>query len=124
MSHEELRDAVTSYWRGSDSRDLDLMTSVITDDFELKFGNSPATKGKDAFVSAATEFFGAIKSVRHDVVRLWVVDDGAAVIGQADVHYEKLDGEKVVLPCANVFDMRDGQIAKCQIFMDIGPVFT
>jgi len=35
------------------------------------------------------------------------------------------DGGKVVLPCANIFDLTDdGLISKYQVFMDMTPVFA
>ena len=40
------------------------------------------------------------------------------------VHYERLDGQRLSLPCANIFRLRDGLIADYRIFMDINPVFA
>jgi hypothetical protein len=36
----------------------------------------------------------------------------------------EIEGQRLSLPCANIFRLRDGLVADCRIFMDIKPVFA
>jgi limonene-1,2-epoxide hydrolase len=40
------------------------------------------------------------------------------------VHYTRLDSGEVVLPCCNVFRLRDGLIADFRSYMDATPVYS
>jgi len=53
-----------------------------------------------------------------------VWSDGDAVIAELKVHYGRLDGSELTLPCCNVFRMRDGAVADHRVYMDITPVYT
>jgi ketosteroid isomerase-like protein len=56
---------------------------------------------------------------------LWqVAGNPDIVIAEMTVHYSRLDGTSVSLPCCNVFRTHDGAIADYQIYMDVNPVFA
>jgi hypothetical protein len=46
------------------------------------------------------------------------------VIAELDVHYQRLDGRRVTLPCCNVFRVRDGLVSDYRVYLDIGPVYA
>jgi ketosteroid isomerase-like protein len=46
------------------------------------------------------------------------------VIAVMTVHYERLDGQKLSLPCCNLFGTRDGRVHDYRVYMDINPVFA
>jgi ketosteroid isomerase-like protein len=48
----------------------------------------------------------------------------AAVIAELRVHYTRLDGTEMTLPCCNVFRLRNGAVADYRVYMDITPVYT
>ena len=46
------------------------------------------------------------------------------MIAITDVHYERLDGRELNLPCCNVFRVRNGCVDKYLIYMEINPVLA
>jgi ketosteroid isomerase-like protein len=53
-----------------------------------------------------------------------VYRDGDAAIVEFNVHYTRLDGAVVTLPCCNVFRLRDGLIAEYRSYIDANPVYA
>ena len=49
--------------------------------------------------------------------------DRDAIIAELRVHYTRLDGTELTLPCCNVFRVRDGAVADYRVYMDITPVY-
>jgi ketosteroid isomerase-like protein len=88
----------------------------------LRLGNQDVVEGKAAFLATSQAFASSINQIRHEIHSLWNVDD--VVIAEMDVHYERLDGGKLTLPCCNVFRVRDGLVSDYRVYMDIGPVFA
>jgi ketosteroid isomerase-like protein len=107
----------------TDAKDVAANATHVTDDVQLRFGNNEPVVGKDDYIAMSKEFYESLESLRHEIHALWTVDDDT-VITEMTVHYERLDGQRLSLPCANIFRLRDGLIADYQIFMDINPVFS
>jgi ketosteroid isomerase-like protein len=105
-----------------DSKDIGALATLTTDDVRLQIGNADVVKGKPEFVEALQVFVGSVASFRHKVINLW--SDGDAVIAELKVHYIRLDGSELTLPCCNVFRLRDGAVADYRVYMDITPVYT
>lgn len=114
---------IRELFAATDTRDTDLVASFLTDDIELRFGNAEPVRGKPDFRVLSAEFNGSLAAIRHEIVNLWEVDE-ATVVTELRVHYTRLDGQKLTLPCANVFRLRDGLVYDYRIYMDIGPVFA
>jgi ketosteroid isomerase-like protein len=107
----------------TDAKDVEANAAYLTDDVELRFGNNEPVVGKAAVIAMSKEFFGSLSSLRHEIQSVWTVEDDV-VITEMTVHYERLDGQRLSLPCANIFRLRDGLVADYRIFMDINPVFA
>jgi ketosteroid isomerase-like protein len=116
-------DLVREVFAATDRQDVDANAALMHDDVELRFGNNDPVVGKAAFIEMSHGFHASLASIRHEITSLWTVADDI-VITEMLVHYERLDGERLTLPCANVFRLRDGLIADYRIFMDISPVFA
>jgi limonene-1,2-epoxide hydrolase len=59
------------------------------------------------------------------LVALGISVSGWAMLGRRlSVHYTRLDSGEVVLPCCNVFRLRDGLIADFRSYMDATPVYS
>jgi hypothetical protein len=89
-----------------DAKDAATLGGFVTDDVRLRLGNAPLTTGKPAFVDAYSAFVASVAGVRHEIINLW--RNGNTVIAQLDVHYKRLDGGEVTLPCCNVSQLRKG----------------
>jgi ketosteroid isomerase-like protein len=105
-----------------DSKDIGALAALVTDDVRLQIGNADVVKGKPEFVEALQAFVRSVASFRHTIINLW--SDADAVIAELKVHYTRLDGSELMLPCCNVFRFRDGAVADYRVYMDITPVYT
>lgn len=105
-----------------DSADDERIGSLTTDDVQFRFGNSAPTNTQAELVAAARAFRGMIDGLRHTVVQLWEVD--GTVIAVMSVHYRRLDGAELDLPCCNIFHLRGGVVNNYRIYMDVNPVLA
>jgi ketosteroid isomerase-like protein len=94
----------------------------MSDDVRLRLGNAEPVEGKSAFVEAVNGFFASVAGCRHDVINVW--SDGDTLIAELDVHYMRLDGGEVSVPCCNVFRLRDGAVADYRTYIDVAPVYA
>jgi ketosteroid isomerase-like protein len=104
-----------------DGKDVSSLADLTTDDIRLRLGNQPTIRGKRAYVAAVNAFLESVASFRHEILNLWGAGD--AVIAELNVHYVRLDGGEVTLPCCNVFELRDGLVSDYRSYIDINPVY-
>lgn len=105
-----------------DSGDFGGAAELLTDDVHFQLGNAEPTIGRDGFAASATQLQTVVASISHDLHAVWTVD--SAVICEMSVTYERHDGRRHTLPCANVFRLRDERIADYRIYMDVNPVLA
>jgi ketosteroid isomerase-like protein len=105
-----------------DAKDLAGLAALVTDDVRLQIGNADVVEGKAEFTRALAAFFASVAGFRHTVTNVW--SDVDAVITELKVHYTRLDGIELTLPCRNVFRIRDGAVADYRVYMDINPVYA
>ena len=115
--------AVRGIFAAIDGGDVDALCRHVTDDIRFQFGNNEVITGRPAFEAASIAVLQSIAAIRHEILDLWEVD-GGTVITVMTVHYERLDGQKLSLPCCNLFGTRDGLVHDYRIYMDINPVFA
>ena len=115
-------DQVRRMFAAFDSKDVSALAAFMTDDVRLLLGNAEAVQGKSAFVEAVNAFLASVAGFRHQVLNVW--SDGDALIAEFDVHYTRLDGGEVTLPCCNVFRLRDGLVAEYRSYIDATPVYS
>ena len=116
------QDLVRGVFAALDAKDPDAVTVRVTDDVRMRLGNTDVVEGKAKFREATAAFLASIAAISHDITAMWSVDD--VVIAEMSVHYERLDGRKVTLPCCNVFRVRDGLVSDYRVYLDIGPVYA
>jgi ketosteroid isomerase-like protein len=105
-----------------DAQDVFGLARLVTDDVRLRLGNAEAVQGKSAFVEEVNAFVASVGGFRHEVLNVW--SDGDALIAEFDVHYTRLHGDEVTLPCCNVFRLRDGLVAEYRSYVDATPVYS
>jgi ketosteroid isomerase-like protein len=121
MSQATESDLIGRMFAAFDAKEVSTLAELVTDDVRLRLGNAPTAQGKSAFVAAVNAFLGSVAGFRHEILNLW--RDGQSVIAELDVHYTRLDGGEVTLPCCNVFKLRDGLISGYRSYMDANPVY-
>ena len=106
-----------------DRSDLDTIEALTAPDVHFRFGNADPTYTRSELVAAAKSFRAAIAGIHHEFVDIWEVGNGT-VVAILDVHYRRLDGRELNLPCCNVFRVSDGLVGDYRIYMDINPVIA
>jgi hypothetical protein len=87
--------------------------SYVSDGVYFRFGNTDPTHTKSGFAAAIHPFLRGIGGIRHDVIQMWEVPDGCvggSVVATMDVHYTRLNRQRLVLPCCKVFRVHDGLV--------------
>jgi ketosteroid isomerase-like protein len=115
-------DRIRTIFATFDAKDVSALAAFMTDDVRLRLGNAEAVQGKPAFVEAVNTFLASVGGFRHEVLNVW--SNGDALIAEFDVHYTRLDGGEVTLPCCNVFRLRDGLVAEYRSYIDATPVYA
>ena len=92
-------DHVRAIFGAFDAKDVSALAAFMTDDVRLRLGNADPVQGRPAFVEAVSAFLASVAGFRHEVLNVW--RDGDALIAEFDVHYTRLDGGEVTLPCCN-----------------------
>ena len=106
-----------------DMSDLDTIDALTAPDVHFRFGNADPTDTRSELLAAAQSFRAAIAGIHHEFVDIWEVGNGT-VVAILDVHYRRLDGRELNLPCCNVFRVSDGLVRDYRIYMDVNPVIT
>lgn len=119
-THVEL---VRTLIRAVDAADHDAIAALTAADVHFRFGNAAPTDTQSELLAAAQSFRDAIADLRHTVLDLWEVDN-RTVVALMDVHYRRLDGGELNLPCCNVFGVRNGVVNDYRIYMDVNPVLA
>ena len=115
-------DRVRAIFEAFDAKDVSALAALMTDDVRLRLGNAEPVEGKSVFVDAVNAFLGSVAGFRHDVLDIW--SDADALIVELDVHYTRLDGGEVTVPCCNVFRLRDGLVSDYRSYIDATPVYA
>jgi limonene-1,2-epoxide hydrolase len=105
-----------------DARDVAKLAAMVTDDIRLQFASQPPVEGKEAFIDAVEASLASVSGFQHEIIEAW--DVGDAVVLEMTVHYRRLDGTSISLPCCNIFRYSGGLIADYRVYMDIAPVYT
>ena len=122
MSTTSQIDFVRRIFAAFDSKDVSGLAAFMTDDVRLQLGNAEPLQGKPAFVAAVNGFHSSVAGTRHEVLDVW--SDGPAVVIELKVHYTRLDGGVVTLPCCNVFRLRDALVEDYRSYMDATPIYA
>jgi ketosteroid isomerase-like protein len=108
-----------------DGGDVEGASAFMHHDVVLRFGNRTAIHGIDAFRNLFAEFKPSIAGIRHELLHVWTATEDAAVrVVLSSVHYTRLDGKVVSVPCCNVFRLSAHGITEYQVFLDMTPVFA
>jgi ketosteroid isomerase-like protein len=122
MSIKPIADVFAEVFESFDAGDISKLSGYVTDDVRLRLGNTPLMGGRAEFVDAVSGFLASVAAVHHEI--LHVFEDHDIAVVEFDVHYTRHDGGVVVLPCCNVFRMREGLIAEYRSYMDATPVYA
>jgi ketosteroid isomerase-like protein len=128
MSHARTRSreaVIRDYLAAVDQGDANAPLGFVTDDIAFSAGNAEPVHGKQNFGELGCQFTQSIKGVRHEIHDVWhAAEDADVLIARMTVHYTRLDGSGLSLPCCNVFRMSGELIAEFHVYIDMNPVFA
>ena len=122
MSTKPVASELAEVFQSFDAQDVGKLAEFMTEDVQLRLGNAPLISGRTAFVEAVRGFLDSVAGVHHEILHVYA--DGDVAVVEFDVHYTRRDGRSVVLPCCNVFRLRDGLISEYRSYMDAAPVYA
>ena len=117
-----MSDWIREYFRVVDDMDLEGYLALHTDDVRFRFGNAPATTGKEPVREGLTQLWGSIAGLRHDIVRTW--DTGDSGVSEATCVYTRKDGSQVGIPVTTILRRRGDLVEDIRIFIDMAPLFA
>jgi ketosteroid isomerase-like protein len=115
-------DRARAIFAAFDAKDVSALATHMTDDVRLRLSNAETVEGKTAFVDAVNAFLASVGGFRHEIIDVW--SDGDTLVTELAVHYTRLDGGEVTVPCCNVFQFRDGSVACYRSYIDATPVYA
>ena len=116
-------DLVRTLIRAVDAADQNAIATLTATDVHFRFGNADPTDTQSELLAAAQSFRDAIADLHHAILDLWEVGDDR-VVALMDVHYRRLDGRELTLPCCNIFRVHNGLVDDYRIYMDVNPVLA
>jgi ketosteroid isomerase-like protein len=96
----------------------------LSDDVVCRFGNQEQVIGRAGFARLLVALRQAIAGLRHEIHAVWLVGESPVAIAEMTVHYERLDGDTVSLPCCNVFRFSADLISEYRVYVDIAPALA
>jgi limonene-1,2-epoxide hydrolase len=116
---------VSAMFSALDNRDSDTVIGHLTGDVVVHLGNADPIQGGGAFIALFDQVLSALQGLRHEIHDVWrAAEDPDVVIARMTVHYTRLDGVLISVPCCNVFRLTDSLIAEYRVYVDMSPVFA
>ena len=109
-------------FRAIDARDATAFVGFLTDDAVFRFGSAPAVTGREAIRAAVEDFFDSIADLSHAIHN--TLRDGDTLVCEGIVTYTRLDGSRIAIPFANVFEYAGDLVAEYKIYIDIAPLYA
>jgi ketosteroid isomerase-like protein len=105
-----------------DGGDVQGLAAMMDDNVRLQLANAEESHGKERFVAAVEAFLVSVAGFRHEILDVW--HDGETIVAELHVHYTRLDGDKVTIPCCNVFQVGDDLVWSYRSYLDMAPVYA
>ena len=111
----------TQLFQSIDNQDTEAFLAFLSDDVLFRFGNADPVNGKDAVGEVVSGFFGSVKGMHHDLVRVW--DEDGVVICHGTVTYTRHDSTTLSVPFANILGIGNNLIKEYLIFVDVSELY-
>ncbi len=105
-----------------DNMEVETFLTFLADDVLFRFGNADPVNGKVAVGEAVENFFGTVKEMQHDMIRIWSEED--TVICQGTVTYTRHDSTVLSVPFVNILVCENNLIMEYLIFVDVSQLYV
>jgi ketosteroid isomerase-like protein len=105
-----------------DRGDVQGLAAMMDGNVRLQLANAEESHGRERFERAVEAFLASVAGFRHEVVDVW--RDGDTIVAELHVHYTRVDGKKVTVPCCNVFQLSEDLVWAYRSYLDMTPVYA
>ena len=116
------RDFAESVFSAIDAQNSAEFVALLDPDAVFIFGNAPPVHGSAAIRKAADRFFDAITALRHELDKVWHIND--FIICRLSVTYTARDGRLLQLPAATIWQVTGDKITDYRVYIDNSPLFA
>lgn len=113
---------LTGLFAAIDAFDVERFVSFLSPDCEFRFGNAPSIFGHAAIRATVSQFFAAIKGIRHSELEAWEHPDATLCSGR--VTYIRHDTTELAVPFAVIFRLDGGLVRQYLIVVDNSQLFA
>jgi hypothetical protein len=117
-----MADWMREYFDDVDNMRLEGLTSRLSDNVVVRFGNNPPAHGKEQVATNISRFWSMIAGIKHTFVNQWEVDETGIV--EAEIDYLRKDGATVKVPCTTILHRSDDLVDEVRVYIDLAPVFA
>ncbi|KQS64268.1 nuclear transport factor 2 family protein [Modestobacter sp. Leaf380] len=114
---------LTAYYAAMEANRRDLLAGYYAQDMTLTFGNAAPIQGREAVVEAFGDVLDRVRSLAHDLVRVWEEEDGVVVLESLG-RWTTRAGTVLEIPAATAITVVDGVFTDQRIWVDNAPVFA
>ncbi|KAA1380703.1 nuclear transport factor 2 family protein [Aeromicrobium fastidiosum] len=109
-------------YQRADGLDAAGFASAFAAGGSMRFGNGPVLVGSEAIEESLDDFFEAVTSMQHRLLKVWGDSDDIAF--EAVVTYGRGDGALVEIPAVTAYTREEDGSLHCRIYCDMAPVFA
>ena len=114
MSDAEIRRLIRNLFKAIDSREFETILPLLTEHATLMIQGRPAVRGKRKIIVALLNFGQHFKDTKHWGKRFVIKGKDVAIEGV--VKATLLDGQVLIAPFANFFEIRNERINQYHIY--------
>jgi hypothetical protein len=112
---------VKKMYADADSLDTDAAMSWLDAAVVQRMGSFPPNVGVAAAREGYEGMLGAVTAMKHHFIGVWDVD-AETTIAEANVTYDRKDGQVITLPATTILRHRDHRVFDLRIYMDPSPL--
>ncbi|OOZ42910.1 nuclear transport factor 2 family protein [Solemya elarraichensis gill symbiont] len=116
------RNRITELFASIDEKNTEKFATHLSDDCSFRFGNLPVVVGVGGISEFVGGFFDSSAALKHDVVDIWMLPDGAVCHGM--VSYTRHDQSVLSIPFSNIFKVDNGTVCEYLIFADTSQLYA
>lgn len=117
---------MTTWWQDFygdiDNQRLDSLEKRLADDVVVTMAGNPPVTGVSDVIEGQRKFFTMFRSLRHNFVKTWELNDDAIL--EAVVTYVRHDGDAVEVPCTTILHRANDLVDSVRIYLDLTPLFA
>ena len=103
-----------------DANDFTYVLGKLSEEVQVRFGNRPPARGKEAARDLLADVHRTFESSYHRFANVW--QQGGTNLVQFDVTYTLHDGSKVPMGTFTVLEREGGLITSMRVYIDESPL--